>query len=83
MLREVNFFKPDMREDDRILHDECREIEPISPTVHLITPVMTGQVEAVNEFDPPVGDCNLDSRLTQVPRKYDMEELIERTKKNL
>jgi len=42
MVREVNFFKPDMREDDWVVQDECREIEPIPATVHLITPAMTG-----------------------------------------
>ena len=53
MVRKTGFLQPDKRLDDEVIEREQREIEPVPSTVMIVKPIMTCQVEAVHDFNPP------------------------------
>ena len=50
MVRKAGFLNPDKRVDDELIIMEQRVLAPIPDTVEVIQPIMTGQVEASNDF---------------------------------
>jgi len=53
MIRNTQFVKSDGRLDDEVTREERRPIEPPPETCNVVTPFMTDQVEACNDFSPP------------------------------